>query len=108
METEKALDMLPHAVDIFEKLDVMAQGKKIAAKYKGKKKVDPLEVGIQVTAFILKNAPKVKTEILSIVAIAEDKTIEEVKKQSLVKTFTTFKSLVRDPELLDFFKSAMQ
>ena len=108
INSEQAFDMLPHVVDIYEKLDMDAYRRKMILKYKDKKNVDANKVGLEVTFYIVKNSGKVKEEFFSVVAIAERKTVDEVKAQSLAKTISTFKNVFTDKELMDFFSEAMQ
>ncbi|MGO4887066.1 hypothetical protein ACJ2A9_04850 [Anaerobacillus sp. MEB173] len=108
VNTEQAFDMLPYAVELYEKLDIEAYRKKLATKYKNKKNVDVTKVGIEVIMYIVKNSMKVKEEFFQIVAIAENKSIDEVKAQSPIKTAMTFKEIFSDEELMAFFKAAMQ
>jgi|SRR5690606_5362450 len=103
--SEKAFDLLPYLVDIYDKLNIDQYRKELQRKYKGKQ-VDQLEVGIEVVKYIIKNAPKIKEEFFQIVAIVDDKDIEEVKKQSFLVTIGTVQKLFTDPELMSFFKQA--
>lgn len=108
INSEQAFDMLPHVVDIYEKLDMDSYRRKMVLKYKDKENVDANKVGLEVTFYIVRNSSKVKEEFFSVVAIAEKKSVEEVKAQSLAKTISTFKNVFTDKELMDFFKTAMQ
>lgn len=112
LNSEKAFDMLPHVVDIYDKLNIDAYRKEAMKKHeKAKKKgetVSQLDAGIDVFKYIIKNSGKVKEEFFAIVAIFEDKTVDEVKAQPFINTLTTFKEVFTDKELTDFFKSAMQ
>lgn len=106
--SEQAFDMLPYAVDIYEKLDMGGYGKKIKAKNaKAKVKKGALELGEDMVKYVVRSSGKIKKEIFEIVAIAEEKKLEEVKKQSLGKTLKIFNAIYKDKELVDFFKSAM-
>lgn len=106
ISTEKIFDMLPNVVDIWDKLDIDGYRKKIAGENKGKK-VDSEAIGINLIKYILVNTPKVKGEVFSMVAIFEDKTVEEVKAQNFGKTIKTVKDIFQDKELMDFFKQAV-
>jgi hypothetical protein len=108
INSEQAFDMLPYIVDIYEKLDIESYRRKSIAKNKKKNDVDLQKVGLDVLMFIVKNSSKVKEEFFTVVAIADGKTVEEVKGQSLVKTISTFKGIFTDQELMSFFKTAMQ
>lgn len=106
--SEQAFDMLPYAVDIYDKLNFDKYRKELVKKYKGQKTIDYLDPVIDAAKFILKNSGKIKREVFNIVAIAENKKLEEVKQQSFFKTIQTFKKILSDPDLVSFFKEAMQ
>ena len=48
---------------------------------------------------------KRKADIFSILASLNDKTIEEIGSQNIIKTMSQIKDIAKDKELLDFFKS---
>jgi len=106
ISTDKAFDLLPYAVTIFDKLQL---GKYIADTKKSLKEEPktPLEAGLEVFQFVLKNSGKIKEEIFDIVAVVSEKPKEEIKKQSFAVTLNSFKEIFTDKELLNFFKSAM-
>lgn len=106
VNTERAFDALPHVVEIYEKLEMDKYIKKERVKNKGKK-VDEINVGIDLFKHVLKNLNKAKEEVFEVVAVFEDKSVEEVKKQPLTKTLGSIKKLFGDEDLLGFFKSAM-
>ncbi|OIJ12656.1 hypothetical protein BKP37_12700 [Anaerobacillus alkalilacustris] len=110
IESEKGFDMLPYMVDIFDKLKLKEYIKKNFIRDVKGKNVDNLQIesGIDLFSYVLKNSPKIKEEFFNIVAIAEDKKIEEVKKQPLIRTISTIKEIFSNKELTDFFKQAMQ
>jgi hypothetical protein len=112
LNSEKAFDMLPFVVDIYDKLDMDNYRKKAAQKYeksnKEGKPVSQLDAGIEAFKYVMKNSTKVKEEFFAVVASFEDKTVEEVKAQPFAKTLLTFKTIFTDPELTNFFKEAMQ
>jgi hypothetical protein len=107
IDSEQAFDMLPYVTDIYEKIDLDGYRKKIADENKDKKDIDQQQVGIDAIKYVLKNSAKVKEEFFNIVAIAELKSIVEVKEQSFIKTIQSIKKIFSDPELVDFFKQAM-
>lgn len=106
LTTEKAFDMLPAVVDIYDKLDIDVYIKKMAKENKGKK-LDEKSLGINLFKFVLKNSSKVKDEVFEIVAVFEEKTAEEVKGQNFMLTISTFKEIFTDKEAVSFFKSAI-
>lgn len=107
LSSEKVFDMVPVMVDIFDKLDFDNYRKKLTEQSKIEK-WDTDKTGMKAFAYILKNSAKVKDEFFQIVAISEDKDIEEVKKQSFGKTINSIKEIFSDKEAIDFFKEAMQ
>jgi len=104
--SEKAFDMLPSVVDLYDKLDLDSYRKKIAAK--GKDETDKEALGIDLFKYIIKNSGKIKEEVFEIVSIFEGKSVQEVKEQSFIKTINTVKEIFSNKETTDFFKSAMQ
>lgn len=107
ISSEQAFDMLPSVVDIYEKLNLDEYRKELAENNKGNVK-DKMAIGIQVFKYIFKNSGKVKQEVFEIVAIFDGKTVEEIKKQSFIKTILVFKEILSDQESMDFFKKAVQ
>ncbi|WP_163583282.1 hypothetical protein [Gracilibacillus saliphilus] len=108
LSNDQVFDMIPYAVDIYEKLDFDGYRKQIQEKAKSKKKagknIDPMDVGIDAVKYILKNSKEVKQEIFELIAIAENKTAEEIRSQSFIKTISTFKAIFTNKELVSFFK----
>lgn len=105
--TDKALDMLPYVVDIYDKLEIEKYRMEMSEKHKGKG-TDKMVVGIEVVKFLFKNIGRAKTEVYGIVAVAKDKTTDEIKNQPFPKTVMDIKEIFSDKELVDFFKQAMQ
>jgi hypothetical protein len=90
MTDEELIKELKSAVD-FEKANTMAE--KIALTTGKFTKILPL---------ILK---KRKADLFSILASLNEKTIEEIGSQNVIKTMSQIKDIAKDKELLDFFKS---
>jgi hypothetical protein len=90
MTDEELIKELKSAVD-FEKANTMAE--KIALITGKYTKILPL---------ILK---KRKADLFSILASLNEKTIEEIGSQNIIKTMSQIKDIAKDKELLDFFKS---
>ena len=107
ISSEKAFDMLPSVVDLYDKLDLDNYRKKLAEETKGKI-LDEKTVGIDLMKFVLKNSGKIKNEVFEIVALFEEKTVEEVKAQNFMSTVNTFKNIFADKEAVSFFKDAIQ
>ena len=107
ISTSMAFDMLPAVVDLYEKLQIDDYRKKIAKENKGKK-LDQMSAGINIFKFVLKNSGKVKDEVFEIVAVFEEKTVEEIKEQDFMTTVNSFKAIFADKDAVSFFKDAMQ
>ena len=90
MTDEELIEELKSVVD-FEKANTMAE--KIALITGKFTKILPL---------ILK---KRKADLFSILASLNEKTIEEIGSQNIIKTMSQIKDIAKDKELLDFFKS---
>ena len=105
--TSQAFDMLPAVVDLYDKLDLDEYRKKIAEENKGKQ-LDQMSAGINLFKFVLKNSGKVKNEVFEIVAIFEDKPIEEIKAQNFMVTAKSLKEIFSDKEAMELFKSAVK
>lgn len=109
LSTEKAFDILPYISDIYEKVDFKGFIKEYRENIQDTDEENQqLIAGLDIFAFLMKQSGKVKEEFFNIVAIAEDKKVEEIKKQSFAKTLKTIKELFTDKEMVDFFKTAMQ
>ncbi|MFC4389144.1 hypothetical protein ACFOZ1_15285 [Gracilibacillus marinus] len=108
LTNDQVFDMLPYAVEIYEKLDFDNYRKKLQEEYKKKKKVDAVDAAVDAVKYILKNSKNVKEEIFQVIAIAEKKDLEVVRNQSFFKTIATFKAIFTNEELTTFFKDAMQ
>jgi len=107
ISTEQAFDMLPAVVDLYDKLDIEGYRKKFAEENKGKK-LDEMTKGIDLFKFILKNSGKVKDEVFEIVAVFEEKPVEEIKSQNFMATVKSLKEIFSDKEAMSFFKDAMR
>jgi hypothetical protein len=109
--TEQAFDMLPYAVSIIEKLDMkgyILKNKELLNtkdKEAAQEKMD--DKGFDFVMHILKNTGKVKTEVFEILAIVQGKSVEEVKAAPFGDIIKQLKILLKDTELMNFFKSAM-
>jgi len=107
INTSKAFDMLPAIVDLYDKLQIDTYRKKVAEENKGKK-LDEMAIGIDLFKYVLKNSSKVKEEVFEIVAVFEEKTVEEIKVQSFMITVKSLKEIFSDKEAMSLFKSAMR
>lgn len=108
--TDKAADVLcdvsAYAVNIFEDEELMESLKaKMDAdtpKTVGEKYAMGIQKIGQWVPLILK---KHRDDLLGIVAAVNDKTVDAIKKQNIIKTMVQIKEIATDRDLLDFFKS---
>ncbi len=108
--TDKAADVLcdvsAYAVNIFEDAELMeslkAKMDADAPKTVGEKYAMGIQKIGQWVPLILK---KHRDDLLGIVAAVNDKTVDEIKKQNIIKTMVQIKEMATDKDLLDFFKS---
>ena len=103
ISTEKVFDLLPYAVDLYEKLDLDQFKKNLNSEDKSKE-----EIGIEVFLFVLRQSQKFKGELFQMVAILNDKTVDEIKAQPFTDTIKAFKAIFSEPDIADFFKQAVQ
>ena len=108
INTEKAFDMLPTVVTIYDKLKIDEYIKVTAEENKGKKKANTIVTGIAMFKYILKRSQDVKEEIFEVVSIFEEKTIEEIKTQSFIKTINSMKKIFTDKDATELFKQAIK
>ena len=107
ISTSKAFDMLPSVVDLYDKLQIDSYRKKMAEENKGKE-LDQTTMGINLFKFVLKNSKKVKEEVFDIVAVFEEKPIEEIKSQNFMTTVKSLKEIFSDKEAIRLFKDAIR
>lgn len=119
ISTEKAFDMLPIVITIYEKLDMDEYRKELAKKLaeenkgkdaKDKQNINTVFLGIDLFKYIMKYSQKIKTEVFEIVSIAEDMTVKEVENQSLGKTISTLKDIFASEggaDAVELFKQAI-
>lgn len=107
ISTEKVFDMLPSVVDLYDKLDIDGYRKKSAEENEGKK-LDQKTEGISLIKFVLKHSGKVKNEVFEIVAIFQEKKVDEIKEQNFMTTINSFKEILSDREAMGFFKDAIR
>jgi hypothetical protein len=103
ISTEKVFDLLPIAVDLYEKLDFESFRKDLNPEGKTKE-----EIGLTAFMFILKQSGKIKKEIFEMVAVLNEKTADEIKKQPFQATVQALKEIFTEPDIADFFKQAVQ
>ena len=94
LSTEKATDVLceiaPYAMNIMTDEELVDELKAAVGKIS---KILPI---------LLK---KRKADLFGILGALNEKSVEEIAKQNIIKTMSQIKDISKDKELLDFFKS---
>ena len=110
MTTDKATDVLceiaPYAMNIMTDEDLMNELKSAVDFNNAETMVEKMALIVgkfsKIIPILLK---KRKSDILGILGALNDKSIEEISKQNIIKTMSQIKDISKDKELLDFFKS---
>ena len=110
MTTDKATDVLciiaPYAMNIMTDEDLIAELKK-AVNFKdtntlAEKIALTVDKVAKILPIILK---KRKSDLFGILGALNEKSIEEIGKQNIIRTMAQIRDISKDKELLDFFKS---
>lgn len=109
MSTDRAADMFceitPYVANIVTDEDLIGELKKTISG----KAITRAELIAFAAEKIIKLIPillkKRKADVFGILAVVNKKTVEEIGKQDLITTLKQVKDVVKDRELLDFFKS---
>lgn len=112
LSTEKAISLFPLVGRVYKKLDKVEFAKQMEESKKTFTGEDmgirQLIGGLDMFAYVLENADKIKGELIELVSIIEEKEYEEVRKQNFVITMVSLKKIFEDKELMGFFKLAMK
>lgn len=110
MTTDKATDVLceiaPYAINIMTDEDLMNELKAAIDFDEANTMAEKIAVSVgkisKILPILLK---KRKNDIFGILGALNDKSIDEIAKQNVIKTMSQIKDISKDKELLDFFKS---
>lgn len=110
MTTDKATDVLceiaPYAMNIMTDEDLMNELKAAINFDEANTMAEKIAVSVgkisKILPILLK---KRKNDIFGILGALNDKSIDEIAKQNVIKTMSQIKDISKDKELLDFFKS---
>ena len=110
--TDRAMDVLceivPNVSNIVTDEELMAELKKTVDPNDVETKAGLLAKGVEMVAkivpIILK---KRKFDMFGILAALNEKTIEEIGKQNILVTMSQVRDIVKDKDLMDFFKSCV-
>lgn len=110
MTTDKATDVLceiaPYAMNIMTDEDLMNELTAAIDFDEANTMAEKIAVSVgkisKILPILLK---KRKNDIFGILGALNDKSIDEIAKQNVIKTMSQIKDISKDKELLDFFKS---
>lgn len=110
LSTEKAMDVLceltPYVTSIVTDEELIAELKSAIDFGKANTMAEKMALTAgkitKIIPILLRNK---KNDVFGIVAVLNNKTIEEVAKQNIIVTMKQIRDIAKDKELLDFFKS---
>lgn len=110
LSTERATDVLceltPYIANIVEDSELMESLRDAIDTDKVKTKAELIAIGAskatRLIPIILKNR---RSDVYGILAVLNEKSVEEIAKQNLLVTMRQIKNVSKDKELVDFFKS---
>ena len=112
MTTDRAMDVLceitPFIANITADEELLAELRSAidpkAVKTKAELMVKGVEKITKLVPIVLK---KRKTDVFGILAALNEKTAEEIGKQHIIATMAQVREVVKDKDLMDFFKSCV-
>lgn len=110
LTTERATDVLceiaPLAMNIMSDEELMGELKKAIDFKKAETQAEQIALVVgkisKVLPIVLK---KRREDVFGVLAALNDKSVEEIAKQNILKTMAQVRDMSKDKELLDFFKS---
>ena len=112
LTTDRAADVLceltPYVANIVSDEDLLAEIKKAVDAKDIQNKAQYLAIGAEkITKILPILLKKRKNDVFGILAVINEKNIEEIAKQNILVTLKQAKTAFKDKELIDFFKSCM-
>lgn len=112
MTTDRAMDVLceitPCIANITADEELLAELRNAidpkAVKTKAELMVKGVEKITKLVPIVLK---KRKADVFGILAALNEKTVEEIGKQNIIATMAQVREVVKDKDLMDFFKSCV-
>lgn len=112
MTTDRATDVLceltPHIAAIVSDEELLTELRRTVDPKEVATKAELMAKGVEK---ITKLAPivlkKRKEAVFGLLAVLNDKTVEEIGKQNILATMAQVREVVKDKELMDFFKSCV-
>lgn len=112
LSTDRATDVLceltPYIANIVSDEELLEELKKAIDRKDIVNKAQWLAVGAEkITKILPILLKKRKYDVFGILAVINEKTVEEIAKQNILITLKQAKTAFKDKELIDFFKSCM-
>lgn len=112
LSTDRATDVLceltPYIANIVSDEELLEELKKAVDRKDIVNKAQWLAVGAEkITKILPILLKKRKEDVFGILAVMNEKTVEEVAKQNILVTLKQARTAFKDKELIDFFKSCM-
>ena len=112
MTTDRAMDVLceitPCIANITADEELLAELRNAinpkAVKTKAELMVKGVEKITKLAPIVLK---KHKADVFGILAVLNEKTVEEIGKQNIIATMAQVREVIKDKDLMDFFKSCV-
>lgn len=110
LSTERATDVLceiaPHAMAIMTDEELVAELKSAVDFQNANTMAEKITlVGSKISKILPIVLKKRKAEIFGILGALNEKSVDEIAKQNVIKTMLQIKDMAKDKELLNFFKS---
>lgn len=112
LSTDRATDVLceltPYIANIVSDEELLEELKKAVDRKDIVNKAQWLAVGAEkITKILPILLKKRKEDVFGILAVMNEKTVEQIAKQNILVTLKQAKTAFKDKELIDFFKSCM-
>ena len=112
LSTDRATDVLceltPYIANIVSDEELLEELKKAVDRKDIVNKAQLLAVGAEkITKILPILLKKRKEDVFGILAVMNEKTVEEIAKQNILITLKQARTAFKDKELIDFFKSCM-
>lgn len=110
MTTERATDVLceitPYVANIVADDELLAELRKAVDPQQVSTRAELMAKGVEkVTKLVKIVLKKRKNDVFGILAVLNEKDIEEIGRQNIIATMSQIREIVKDKELMDFFRS---
>lgn len=112
MTTDRAMDVMceitPYIANITADEELLAELKRAVDPKEVATKAELMAKGVEkVTKLVPIVLKKRKADVFGILAALNEKTVEEIGKQNILATMAQVREIVKDKDLMDFFKSCV-